>query len=250
MEDITIENDGYVCKIQFNTQCYLNQKILTFLCKQLEIAERNISIKVILFIGEKHVFSKGQDVREICVAYENKISSYSSTLKNTYHRMLKIIRNSSKTYISIVNGIAVGAAMSIALSCDIIIASNKAVFYMPYIELGLIPDGGILYILLTTIGYHKTYELICTKRYYTANELYELGIINSIGNEQEILDQTKQLVAKFDDNFNINSLIKSYLNINMSKIGLERALYYECKYQDLARNTIEHAKAMRKLKLQ
>lgn len=247
MESFKVNVNNCTCQIQFNSQAFLNQNSIVNLNNELDTIEQNKVIKVVILTGEKKVFSRGQEVSEIYAAYENQSSSYAELLKNNYHRIINKIRNSSKIYIAVVNGMAIGAGISLALACDIIIASPKALFYAPYTDLGLIPDGGILYFLLKTIGYYKTYELACLKNRFTANEAYELGLINYLEDEDHIYKRAQQLAIHFSTNHAISSLMKSYFNENVSKMDIQQALDCECRYQDLARQTTEHQLAMNRL---
>ena len=98
-----------------------------------------------------------------------------------------------------------------------------------------------------TIGYHKTYEFICTKEYYSADELYKLGILNDILDEKEFKNNIKKKILSFNKGKNITSLLKKYINTLKNK-DLSEALFRECLFQDEARKTLEHKVAIEKIK--
>lgn len=238
-----------VCYIRFKSDCYLNHDNIDSLCEKISSLDINPLIRFVVFLGENRIFSKGQDVNEIYLAYEDKSNSYSILLKNSYHKLFTLIKNSSKVFIAAINGMSIGVGTSIALACDVIYSSSKSVFYMPYLDIGLLPDCGFIYTLLMTIGYHKTYEFICTKEYYNADELYKLGVLNDIVDEKEFENKIKEKILSFNKNKSITSLIKRYIN-SLQKKEWSEALFQECLFQDEARKTLEHKVAIEKIKRQ
>lgn len=242
-----VEEEGDVCYIRFKSDCYLNHDNINLLCDKINNIDIDPFIRFVVFLGENRIFSKGQDISEICLAYEDENISYSFLLKNSYHKLLTLIKNSSKVFIAAINGMSIGVGTCIALACDVIYSSSKSVFYMPYLDIGLLPDCGFIYTLLMTIGYHKTYEFICTKEYYSADELYKLGILNDILDEKEFKNNIKKKILSFNKGKNITSLLKKYINTLKNK-DLSEALFQECLFQDEARKTLEHKVAIEKIK--
>lgn len=244
-----VEEEEDVCYIRFKSDCYLNRDSINLLCDKISNIDINPSIRFVVFLGENRIFSKGQDINEIYLAYEDEHISYSFLLKNSYHKLLTLIKNSSKVFIAAINGMSIGVGTCIALACDVVYSSSKSVFYMPYLDIGLLPDCGFIYTLLMTIGYHKTYELICTKEYYSVEELYKLGIINDILDETEFENKIKEKILLFNKNKDITSLVKKYISI-LKEEELSEALFQECLFQDKARKTLEHKVAIEKIKKQ
>lgn len=247
---ITVVDD--VCTIKFNSENannVLSQQLTSSLISELDKIEVNPEIKIVIITGDKHVFSKGQDVGEIKKAFTDDSQSYKELLKNSYSKIVTKIRNSSKIYIAAVNGFTIGAGISIAFACDLVVASENAIFYAPYVNLGLIPDGGLIYFFLRTIGYYKTFEFLSLGDKFTATEALELGLINFIEHKNSLQEKCVELANILTKKYATVSLIKSYLNENLYSKSLNQALEIEEEYQDRARNTSEHQNAMKKLLL-
>jgi enoyl-CoA hydratase len=88
--------------------------------------------------------------------------------------------------IAVVNGFALGGGMELALSCDWIVASTKAVFGLPEVTLGLYPGFGGTQRLPRLVGYARAMEMICTGRRLKAEEALAWGIVNQVVAPEEL----------------------------------------------------------------
>jgi len=94
-----------------------------------------------------------------------------------------------------VNGVAVGIGCSLALSADIIVASENAKFSLIFSRIGLIPDGGSLFHLPRLVGPAKAKELIFTAKMVDAKEAERIGLINRAVPADE-LDKEVDMLAR------------------------------------------------------
>jgi len=122
-----------------------------------------------------------------------------------------------------VNGVAVGIGCSLALSADMIIASEKAQFGVIFSRIGLIPDGGSLFHLPRLVGPTKAKELLFTAKMFDAKEAERIGMINKavpadeLDNEVDTL--TKQLAEGPTIAFGIaKKIINKGLSMNLSSV--------------------------------
>jgi len=103
------------------------------------------------------------------------------------HQSTSLLHGMSKPTIAAVNGPAVGLGCDLALCCDFIIASEAAVFAMSFIERGLVPDGGGLYLLPRRVGLVCAKELIFTGRRVNADEALSIGLADRVTTAENLL---------------------------------------------------------------
>jgi len=104
--------------------------------------------------------------------------------------------NLSKPTIAMVDGFALGGGTELALSCDIRIASDRSTFGQPEINLGLIPGGGGTQRLCRLIGYGRTMEIVLSGGMVSAEEAFQMGIVNKIVPAQELESITMGLAQE------------------------------------------------------
>jgi 2-(1,2-epoxy-1,2-dihydrophenyl)acetyl-CoA isomerase len=121
-----------------------------------------------------------------------------------------------KPVIAAINGVAVGGGCTLTLACDIRIASQTARFSIPLTRVGLTLELGSSYFLSRLIGIGKACELIFTGRMINAEEAKEMGLVNQIVPDDELLKSTYEMA---------NSIIKAApLATRISKVGLHQGM--------------------------
>src|SRR2546428_11197715 len=105
------------------------------------------------------------------------------------------MRGMEKPIIAQLNGIAAGSGTSIALACDMRIASEDAGLKQAFVGVGLVPDSGSSYFLTQMVGQGRALELIMTGRTVTAKEAEQLGLVNRVV-PRENLSKTVDEVAR------------------------------------------------------
>ena len=135
------------------------------------------TIRAVVLTGTGKGFCGGGDVKEMHAADDK--SKFLRDLTRAIHRCVIEIRSMEKPVIAAVNGSAFGAGLSLALACDIIIASREAKMSTAFIGIGLAPGCGTQF-FTSTVGYHKACEYILTSKTFTAEEGETLGIVNKV----------------------------------------------------------------------
>src|SRR5579871_5922260 len=105
------------------------------------------------------------------------------------------MRNLQKPIICRLNGVAAGAGCSLALACDLIVASEESSLIEIFINIGLVPDSGSSYFLPRLVGMAKAFELCSTGKKITGKEAFELGLVNKVVSASE-LDATVSQYAE------------------------------------------------------
>ena len=101
-----------------------------------------------------------------------------------------------KPTIAAVNGVAAGAGMSLALSCDLRVGSEKARFKVVFLERSLSPDAGMTWFLPRVVGYPKAVELVQTSRFVESDEALEIGLINQRVPHEELMTRARALASE------------------------------------------------------
>lgn len=98
--------------------------------------------------------------------------------------------------LSAVNGVAAGVGMSLALSADVVTASNSAYFLQAFTRIGLVPDGGSTYILPRLVGTRRAMELSLLAEKLPAAKALEWGLINYVVDDGQALEKTMELACR------------------------------------------------------
>lgn len=142
----------------------------------LKGAESN-DVRCVIINAEGKAFCAGQDLPEVVDRAKDQSYELSDTVRTTYNPVIKMIRELAKPVVCAVQGTAAGAGANIAFACDIVIASEEAVFVQAFSKIGLIPDSGGTYFLPRLIGIANTNALYLLDKKISADRALELGLI-------------------------------------------------------------------------
>jgi 2-(1,2-epoxy-1,2-dihydrophenyl)acetyl-CoA isomerase len=109
------------------------------------------------------------------------------------HRMITAIANIEKPVIAAVRGPVAGIGWSMALACDMIVASETAVFSQVFKNIGLVPDGGAIYFLTQVLGVLRAKELVYTARKVSAAEALQLGLVTRLVPDEDLAREAQML---------------------------------------------------------
>ncbi len=129
-----------------------NREMALLLQELLGECDKSPSVRCVYLTGKGKGFSAGQDLAEIP---DLSRAGIQKILLEQFHPILIKIRNLQKPVVAAVNGVAAGAGANIALCCDIVVATNSAIFLQVFSKIGLIPDCGGTFFLPRLIGFQK-----------------------------------------------------------------------------------------------
>lgn len=203
----------------------------------LKKAAQDDAVRVLVITGAGKAFCSGQDLKASMKAGKR---SFMDSLHKRYNPIIRAIRKMPKPVLCRLNGIAAGAGCSLALACDMIIASEEASLAEIFINIGLVPDSGSSFFVPKLLGYQKAFELCAMGSRIKAREAYELGIINKVVPEAS-LDDTLKVYTDYFANAPTKSLgiIKKMLNKALSS-DLDTMLEYEAYCQEIAGNSEDY----------
>ncbi len=165
----------------------INQLLLDGLLSALSSYDQDDHVQAIVLAGSDKAFSVGADI--------NALISFNSDKKlfEAYIRKFRCIGEIRKPIIAAVSGWCLGGGNELAMACDMIIASETAVFGQPEINLGLIPGAGGTQRLLRSVGKAVAMEMILNNRLITAQEALSFGLINRVVDKDSYLNDSLKL---------------------------------------------------------
>lgn len=192
-ENVIVEKDGAIGVVTLNRPQALNA--LSYgLVKDLSLAlqelDRDPAMRVMIVTGGEKVFAAGADIKEMADRgpFDERILERLA-YRDEINRIIKPV-------IAAVSGFALGGGCELAMSCDIIIASETARFGQPEVNLGIIPGSGGTQRLTHVLGKHRAMELVLTGDVLNANDAERLGLVNRIVPVELLLEEAKAVARK------------------------------------------------------
>lgn len=203
----------------------------------LKLISKDPSIRVMVLTGAGKAFCSGQDLK---AAAGQEKRSFLDSLHKRYNPIISAMRNLPKPIICRLNGVAAGAGCSLALACDMIIASEEATLIEVFINIGLVPDSGSSYFLPRLVGKAKAFELCSMGNKVKANEALQLGLVNRVAAVGEL----DAVVKEYTDYFSRAptksiGLIKRMLEKSATST-LDEMLEYEAYCQEIAGTSTDY----------
>ena len=193
-------------------------------------------VRAILITATGKAFCAGQDLGE---AIDPNGPDLTQMVQEHYNPIIRKIRNMEKPIVAAVNGVAAGAGASIALCCDIVVATESATFIQAFSKIGLIPDSAGTFFLPRLVGMQKAAALMMTAEPISAKDAEVMGMIYKSFSQESFEEESWKLVSKLAKMPTIGlGLTKRLLNASYSN-NLEQQLDMEDKCQTIAGNTID-----------
>jgi 2-(1,2-epoxy-1,2-dihydrophenyl)acetyl-CoA isomerase len=208
----------------------------------LKKVEKDETVRVVVLTGAGKAFSSGQDLK---AAMEGGKRDLGESLRLRYNPIIRAIRQMPKPVICRLNGVAAGAGCSIALACDVIIASEEASMIEIFINIALVLDSGSSYFLPRTVGYHRAFELATKATKISAAEALQLGLVNKVVPAADLDTAVAEEAAYYAAApTKAIGLLKKLLNKGMTE-DLDKVLDYEAYCQQIAGNSADNEEGIR-----
>jgi 3-hydroxypropionyl-coenzyme A dehydratase len=182
MKYIQLEPQGDIAILRINRPEALNAMnldVISELSKMIDIvaADDNIKAVVITGAGERS-FCAGADISYMVNIDPMQAERYATSAQDIINRIDRL----EKPVIAAINGFALGGGCELAMACDIRIASSNAKMGQPEVTIGIPPGWGGTQRLMRLVGPAKAKELIFTGKMITADEAYQIGLVNKVIN--------------------------------------------------------------------
>ena len=195
MTEVETRQDGAVLTITLNRPDVLNAlnaAAHAALHDALESA-RDAEVRAVVLTGAGRGFCVGQDLQE----FRDGADDVAGRLREQFNRHVLAIRALEKPVIAAVNGPAAGAGLSLALACDVRLASSEATFVPAFVGIGLVPDTGGTWLARRLLGAARAFEWLTTGRRLTAPEALEWGLLSEVVPAAELDERTSEVAALF-----------------------------------------------------
>ena len=158
------------------------------LSDELERATGDSAVRVVVITGVDNVFTAGNDLADFQDG-ENVGEDFAA------FRFLKTLARFPKPLVAAVNGLAVGIGTTMLLHCDLVYASSEAVFSVPFIRLGVTPEGGSSLLLPRSAGLRRATEMLMLGEPFSAEIALEAGLVNEILGPEELAARAAERAA-------------------------------------------------------
>lgn len=249
-DTVLLNQDGAVLTLTFNRPDVLNalnSDVITAMRAALKQAERDPSVRCVVLTGTGRAFSSGQDLNSFKGRPDGPrpVLATRVGLRDGYNQIISGMHRLEKPIIAKINGVAAGIGLSFALACDLRIAADTAWVTAGFSRIGLIPDGGMSFMLPLLVGVGRAAELLFTSDRIAATEAHRLGIVNRVVPADE-LDTATQELARQLAAMPTRSLGLTKRALNRTILAdLDAWLEYEAYLQDIAGRTDDHREGVR-----
>ncbi|OIK14927.1 enoyl-CoA hydratase-related protein [Bacillus sp. MUM 13] len=201
----------------------------------LKETSRDGNTRCLVITGEGRAFCAGEDIQGL-----GEETDHGEILRKRYNPIISAIANLEKPVIAAVNGICAGSGFSLALICDFMLVSEKASFVSSFMNIGLVPDSGLLYLLPRMVGRAKAMEIAVLGEKISAMEAKSLGIAGRLISEDYWKSEIEEFSAKLALMPTLAiGLVKRYMNESFS-VTLDEMLSKEASAQRIAGLSKDH----------
>jgi len=190
----------------------LNSSVIAELEALITDVEQDKTLSVLIITGSGRSFVAGADISEQCPLDLTKGRKWGQRGSALMRRIEKL----EIPTIAAVNGFALGGGCELALSCDIILASENAKFGQPEVSLGITPGFSGTQRLPRRVGTAKAKELIFSGRIIKADEAKDIGLVNAVYSPEDLVGATKEMAKSFARN--------APIAVRYSKVCIDRGM--------------------------
>jgi 2-(1,2-epoxy-1,2-dihydrophenyl)acetyl-CoA isomerase len=228
-DTLTFDQTGPVTRIVLNRPDAANGMNDT-MTRELAVAAAlcdNDATKVVTITGAGRFFCAGGDLKAMAAA--PNAGDFVKGIANDLHRALSTFARIDAVVITVVNGTAAGAGMSLAATGDLALAAESAKFTMAYTKAGLSPDGGASYTLPRLIGIRRTQQLMITNRTLSAAEALDWGLLTEVVPDGDLAARADALAQELAATSRTSNGAVKRLLLGTYRTGLEEQLELEAR---------------------
>ncbi len=244
-QQIIFEVENNIARIVLNRpEAYnaFSDTMLSELDEAINYIQREKGIRVVVITGAGKAFSSGGDVKAMVERCKSSLTYQErrDIIRTNQGAMVKKIRSIHQPVIAAINGAAVGAGCSLALCCDLRIASDKARLGLLFVKRGLIPDWGANYLLPRLIGPARALELVFTGKLIDAQTAFEMGLVNKVVPHDELESSVRQLCEEIAQNAPLAVQAAKDAIYYGATHDIDSSLEYDAYVQSMCQLTEDH----------
>lgn len=212
--------------------------------RALDDCETDTAVRVVVLTGEGRAFSSGQDLTEDLPRGGDGAIDLSTPLARDYNPLVRRLMGFPKITLVALNGPAVGAAMNIALCCDIAVAARSAYLQEAFIRIGLVPDAGGTWILPRILGPKRALALMLTGDPVPAEEAQRLGLLFQVYDDASFGGEATALARRLAESPALAARLTKRAVAESSGNALEDQLALEAMLQREAGSSPDFAEGL------
>ena len=246
-DSIIVKKENGVVWITINRPDVLNAcdiDTLKRLQNAFKDAERDVFVRCVVLTGAGRAFCAGADLQSLKKRGVGTGVSLMEDLKEGFNPIVSKMRSMDKPVIAMINGVAAGAGLGLALAADLRIMADGAKFVEAFAKIGLVPDSGATFFMPRLFGISKAMELAFTGEGIDAREAERFGAINKIVPLDQLEKETRSLAEKLAKGPKGIGLAKRAINKAL-QVDLEAALEYEAYMQEIAGSTGDYKEGLK-----
>jgi 2-(1,2-epoxy-1,2-dihydrophenyl)acetyl-CoA isomerase len=247
-EDLRYDKRDGVARIAFNRPARRNALGDTStrqLVQACEDAAADAQVRVVVITGEGEAFCAGGDFRDTFErGAQRDAAAWSERIRRGPNELVRVLQGMPQPVVASINGAAVGGGATIALACDLRIASERARFAFPFARIGITPEFGCSHLLPRVVGLGRAMELLLLAETIDAATAARIGLVNRVVPHAELESATAAIVARLlEMPAGALGAIKSLLHRGLS---LDRDAQLELEAEALGRafTSDEHRRAV------
>ncbi len=218
----------------------LTREMYTTLCEELLGAKTDPQIKVVLIYGENNIFSAGNDLKDF--------DSRKSGDKSPAELFLTILHEFEKPIVASVPGIAIGIGVTMLIHCDLVYAAPDTRFSMPFVNLGVIPEGASSLLLPLNAGYKKAARALLLGDFFTTQDAIDLDIVTEAVTNDNLFEYARQMAVQLSQKPCQAVLLTKQLLKSETKKNVADRIVQECKLFETLLLSEESITAREKIK--
>ena len=234
--------DDHVALLRLNrpeARNALSPEMMEEIASELERLDPDPEVRCIVIAGSEEVFAAGADIRAMA---ERTLPEALYHPAAGFWRRVAAIKT---PLVAAVSGYALGGGCELALACDMIVASETALFGQPEITLGIIPGGGGTQRLARVLGKQRTMEYVLTGRRFDAGLAHSWGLVNRVAKQNDFVTEAVELARTVADRPPLATRLAKQAVIAAEETALSAGVEYERRLYELAMATEDRVEGMR-----
>jgi enoyl-CoA hydratase/carnithine racemase len=216
----------------------LSPEMMEEIASELERLDPDPEVRCMVIAGSDEVFAAGADIRAMSER------SFAEALRHPAASFWRRIAAVKTPLVAGVSGYALGGGCELALACDMIVASDTALFGQPEITLGIIPGGGGTQRLARVLGKQRAMEYVLTGRRFDAGMAMRWGIVNQVVGKNRWLEEALEMARTVAERPPIAARLAKQAVLAAEETGLSAGLENERRLYELAMATEDRVEGM------
>ncbi|QQG48836.1 MAG: enoyl-CoA hydratase/isomerase family protein [archaeon] len=188
----------------------LNTKMVTELIAALEDFDKDEEVRCLVITGSERAFSAGADIKEMA-----DITAVQMAMTGHFFPLWDKVGKYPKPIVGALSGFVLGGGLELAMSCDVLIASETIQLGQPEIDIGVMPGGGGTQRLTRAVGKYKAMEMVLSGRRIGAEDAKALGLVSRVVPKEAYLTEAKKVAGEI--------AAKSPVAVRLAKMAVNKA---------------------------